>query len=95
MIDIIDNDIDEVRTATHFKQLVDLTNEIVEDKKYLLIEDIDKRPVLVDMQTANAFKTAVDMVSINTLTKMDIFFQKYGAIATIHKVASVVWRASK
>lgn len=80
----------EVYDPKTLNELVELTKRITEEKQYLLMENKHEQAILVDIQTANAFNTVVDLISENRYNKLSEFFDKYGVITTLNKTVEII-----
>lgn len=86
---------DEVYNPSTIGELCLLTRRITNEKTYLLIESLDKQPVLVDILSANSFNLGVDLISDIVYNKLTVYFNIYGAIATINQMIDTIGRMQR
>lgn len=90
MIDIID-EFDEIYKPKTIGELLLVTRMIVDKKRYLLIENKQEQPILVDVREATAFNIGVDLITDRQFNRLGEYFEEHGAISTINRLANNVW----
>jgi len=85
------DDTDEIHKPTTIGELVLLTRKIVNEKRYLLIENKQEQPILVDIRTASAFNIGVDLINDRQFNRLNEYFEQYGAISCINRLTNSVW----
>ena len=78
------DEIDEIHKPNTIGELVILTRKIVNEKRYLLIENKDEQPILVDIRTANTFNIGVDLISDRQYNRLNEYFEQYLLVLCKH-----------
>jgi hypothetical protein len=89
-IAIID-EFDEIYKPKTIGELLLITRMIVNKKRYLLIENKQEQPILVDVREATAFNLGIDLISDSQYNRLNEYFEEYGAISTINRLANNIW----
>ncbi len=90
MNEIID-EFDEIFKPKTIGELLIVTRMIADKKRYLLIENKQEQPILVDVREAVAFNIGVDLITDRQFNRLNEYFEKHGAISCINRLVNSVW----
>lgn len=88
-------DTDTIHRPKTLRALIEVTREITKEKTYLLIESKDEKAILVNIRTATTFNVGVDLITDSQYNRLNEYFEQYGSIATIDKMANAVWNTQR
>ena len=90
MNEVID-EFDQIYKPKTIGELLLITRMITDKKRYLLIENKQEQPILVDVREATAFNIGVDLITDRQYNRLSEYFETHGAISTINRLANNVW----
>ena len=90
MSEVID-EFDEIYKPKTIGELLLVTRMIADKKRYLLIENKQEQPILVDIREATSFNIGVDLISDRQFNRLNEYFEEHGAISTINRLVNSIW----